>query len=257
MTVIMLTVPKRQSKKERYLRMRNQRRWKMMMTAATLSMAVALQSPVWAAGTKADTKQETEAAKTEEAKAEEAKAEVAKTEEAKSAADESTEDKKAEDKKKSDSVFANMETVDMDGEEVDGSIFEENKLTLVNVWGSWCSPCVAEIPGLAQLSEDYKDKGVAIKGLVYEGEAGISDAARKTVEMVLEKSGAKYQQLLLSEEMLESEEISGLMAYPTTFFVDSEGNVLKMLEGSRDYDGWKQEIEDALKELPENETDEK
>ena len=51
-------------------------------------------------------------------------------------------------------------TQDLDGNTVTQDIFKEHKLTLVNAMGTWCSPCVQELPELQKLYENMKDKGV-------------------------------------------------------------------------------------------------
>lgn len=148
-----------------------------------------------------------------------------------------------------DDMFKNMKTTDLNGEEVDSGIFAENKLTVVNVWGTWCTPCVNEIPELEEVSKAYEGKGVAIKGLLYEMEAGVNDESRAAAEDILARAGAEYQQLTASQEMHESDLLQGLQAFPTTYFVDSEGNIIGQIEGSSDAEGWKEIIEEYLKEV--------
>lgn len=146
-------------------------------------------------------------------------------------------------------IFENMNTVDLNGEAVDSSIFADNTLTLVNVWNKGCGPCIMEIPELDKLNKDYEEKGVAVKGLIYEFDAGIEDDARAEVEEILTNAGAEYQQLLVSEEMLQSVELQELEAFPTTYLVDSEGKIIGNVLGSRDYDGWKEVVEGVLQEM--------
>ena len=156
---------------------------------------------------------------------------------------------------KESSMFSAMETVDLAGNEVDASLFAENDLTLVNIWATWCGPCVNEIPVLDQLSKEYEGTGVAIKGLLYEPSQeqpwGVSDSVRETAEQILSETGASYQQLTASEYMAASAELQSLMAYPTTYFVNAKGEVLGYVMRAYDYEGWKEVIdryhEEALK----------
>lgn len=39
------------------------------------------------------------------------------------------------------------------------------KIVVLNVWGSWCSPCRAEAPNLAKVAKDTKGKGVQFVGI--------------------------------------------------------------------------------------------
>ncbi|MGW8381003.1 TlpA disulfide reductase family protein [Streptomyces sp. ODS28] len=55
------------------------------------------------------------------------------------------------------------------GTAVDGSALNlkdfKGKVTVLNVWGSWCAPCRAEAPNLAKVAKDTKDKGVQFVGI--------------------------------------------------------------------------------------------
>lgn len=79
--------------------------------------------------------------------------------------------------------------------------------------------------------------------------AGLADESRNDVESVLEDAGAAYQQLLVSEDMFADDMMQNLMTFPTTYFVDSNGKILKAVMGSNDYDTWKKLIEDTLAEV--------
>jgi thiol-disulfide isomerase/thioredoxin len=150
-------------------------------------------------------------------------------------------------------TFKDMETTDINGNKVDSSIFSENKLTLVNVWNTGCSPCVDEIPILDKLNKEYEGKGVTIKGLLLESGVGLTDDEKTVVEEILQKSNSTYQQLTISKEMLESEIFKNLAAFPSTFFIDKDGNIVERIDGSSDYKGWKTRIEDTLKKVDVNE----
>lgn len=143
-------------------------------------------------------------------------------------------------------IFSSMETVDLNGKKVDSSVFAENKLTLVNLWNIGCTPCVQELPVLDEINKEYAEKGVAIKGLYFSATSTLSDEESAAISEVLEMAGAEYQQLTLSEAMINDEVIKGIQAFPTTFVVDSNGKILKAVEGSNDYDGWKAFIESEL-----------
>ena len=122
---------------------------------------------------------------------------------------------------------------------------------MVNVWNTGCTPCVEEIPILDKLNKEYKDKGVSIKGLLLESTVGLNEEERKTVNEILSKANATYQQILTSQNMLDDETLL-LQAFPTTFFVDKDGKIVDSIEGSNDYDGWKAKIEEVLKKVESN-----
>ncbi|WP_432146396.1 TlpA family protein disulfide reductase [Streptomyces sp. bgisy084] len=41
----------------------------------------------------------------------------------------------------------------------------KGKVVILNVWGSWCGPCIAEAPNFAKVANETKDKGVQFLGI--------------------------------------------------------------------------------------------
>lgn len=149
-------------------------------------------------------------------------------------------------------LFRNMKTVDLKGNQVDSSIFADNKVTLVNVWNVGCTPCVQELAALDRLNTEFEGKGVAIKGLYCNFSSEISEDERAEINDILTTEGAKYQQWTLSPDMLNSDTFQNWSSFPGTFLVDSQGNIMDRIEGSDDYDGWKDTIENALRQVEDN-----
>lgn len=145
--------------------------------------------------------------------------------------------------------FAGMETTDLDGNAVDSSIFAENKLTVVNAWNIGCTPCIQEIPALDKLNREYASKGVAVVGLYYNFGDDLSAADRQEIDAIMQNAGATYLQILAAPSMLEFDELGQLAAFPTTFFVDSEGNIVDSVMGAREFENWTQVIDQVLKKL--------
>ena len=68
---------------------------------------------------------------------------------------------------------------DRDGELPETSEFEPGKVYVVEFWATWCGPCIASMPHLAEMQEEYYDKGVQI--------ISISDEKLKKVEKFLKR----------------------------------------------------------------------
>ncbi len=150
-------------------------------------------------------------------------------------------------------LFNSMNTVDLEGNEVDTSLFSQYKMTMVNVWNTGCNPCIREIPVLDQLNKDLEAENISIKGMIYEGTAGLSDSGREDVDAILSEAGATYQNLLISEDMYLTPTLRQLTAFPTTYFVNPEGEIIATTVGARDYDHWMDTIQQALALLEEHE----
>lgn len=149
-------------------------------------------------------------------------------------------------------VFANFAAVKLDGEPVDGSFIKNSKLTFINVWGTFCPPCLMEMPDLGALSHEYDTKEVQFAGIVLDTvdsgsayNAGQLDMARNIVE----QSGADYVHLLPSPD-LDTIYLHKVTTIPTTILVDSEGKILTTAIGMKSKDNWKALIDETLASLP-------
>lgn len=144
--------------------------------------------------------------------------------------------------------FPEFTTVDLDGNEVTQEIFGEKKLTMVNVWGTFCSPCIQEMPALGELAEEYKED-MQILGIisdVIQMDEVVSDAALEEAKRIVEATKAEYTHLVTSQDLLEGF-VSGISAVPTTFFVDQEGNIMGVgVSGARSKEKWQEIIEAFL-----------
>ncbi|MGI5898520.1 MAG: TlpA family protein disulfide reductase [Christensenellales bacterium] len=144
-----------------------------------------------------------------------------------------------------------FETVTLAGDPVTHEDFAENKLTIINVWGTWCPPCVNELPHLQEVSEYYSDKGVQIVGVMQDG---VNEMLEPVAEMIdhgvtlLEDAGADYV-VLLPDIALAMTFINRMQYFPTTFFVDESGEVIKTVIGSKDTEGWKKVIDEVLESI--------
>ena len=68
---------------------------------------------------------------------------------------------------------------DRDGEFSHITEFESGKVYVVEFWATWCGPCIASMPSLAKLQDDYADKGVQL--------ISISSEKLETVEKFLDR----------------------------------------------------------------------
>lgn len=125
-----------------------------------------------------------------------------------------------------------------EGEEVTEDVFAEADITLLNFWATWCGPCIAELPDLAQISEETGGKvqviGVQIDAIT---ELGVPDeSAVDAMELLVEDAGVEYAMLQPDEFLFTMS--SMFQAIPTTIIIDRDGNMLDMAVGSNDLEGW-------------------
>lgn len=134
-------------------------------------------------------------------------------------------------------------------------MFSEYDLTLVNVFTTWCSPCVNEIPELEKLYQELKDQGVGVTGVVLDtadSEGNQDEQAIKKAELLQEKTKATYPFLIPDKNMMNGR-LQGISAFPETFFVDKNGNIVgETYSGSHTLEEWKELVEKELSAIKEN-----
>lgn len=135
-----------------------------------------------------------------------------------------------------------FKTTDRAGNTYDESIFASAKLTMINFWEPWCGPCVKEMPDLELLYEAYKDKGFQIIGVYSETHM------ESEVAGILKNKNISYPILNYTDEFARFN--TGYV--PTTVFVDGNGHIIKMddgtesIVGSNSYEGWETIIKQYL-----------
>lgn len=135
---------------------------------------------------------------------------------------------------------------DMEGNLVTSDIFSESSLTMINVWATYCSPCLSEMPELGELAQEYDPEEFRIIGIVSNVPEGADEEKTELAEVLIEQTGADYPHLLLNQSLNDGL-LSEVTAVPTTFFFDQEGKLLDTVVGAREKSDWKEMI-DALLE---------
>ncbi|MEK4564730.1 TlpA disulfide reductase family protein [Alkalihalobacillus sp. FSL R5-0424] len=126
-----------------------------------------------------------------------------------------------------------------DGQTAD--VFEpKNRVTVLNVWATWCEPCVRELPALMELESDYNQKGVDVITLnaqkferVPEHTFEFMEEQQLTLPVFLDSEG----------EFFDTYSVQGL---PTTFIVDADQTIVKRIEGEVHYEMIQEMIEPLL-----------
>ena len=130
---------------------------------------------------------------------------------------------------------------DMDGNIVSETVFSEAKLTMVNVWATYCNPCLREMPGLGELAGEYEAGEFQIIGIISDVMEGADDATMDNAAALIEMTGANYTHLLLNESVFYAL-LTEVTAVPTTFFVDENGEVVDTVIGAMEKTAWEEKI---------------
>ena len=138
-------------------------------------------------------------------------------------------------------VLGDFESTDMDGNAVDKSIFSDKTLTMVNIWGTFCDPCIKEMPDLGEINREYADKGFQVVGIpvdLPDTSDSFEDYKITTAKDIIASTKADYLHIMPSPDLSEAK-LNDVDAVPETIFVDKDGNqVGESYLGSRSKDDW-------------------
>jgi thiol-disulfide isomerase/thioredoxin len=102
------------------------------------------------------------------------------------------------------------------------------KPVLINLWATWCEPCLREMPSLERLQSRLGER-IAVLA-VSEDRGG-----NKTVEPFIAKLGLKSVKIYIDPKS-EVGQAFGARGLPTSFLIDREGKVRGRVEGAAEWD---------------------
>ena len=109
--------------------------------------------------------------------------------------------------------FPEFSEVDIAGDEISSDIFADYDATIVNFWNNGCGSCIAEMPELEELYQDFKERNINLIGVGTD--SGESREQLDTAREILKEKGDFYKDF-----------VADISTYPTTYIVDSEGNIV-------------------------------
>lgn len=140
-------------------------------------------------------------------------------------------------------------SVDMAGNAVTSDIFAKNKLTMVNIWGTFCPPCIREMPDLAKLNSANKSKGVEVVGIpidIVDEKGNVDSYTKADGDAIIKQTGADYTHVVPTKDMLDGV-LRNIQAVPATIFVGKDGKIVgQMYLGARNQKDWQKIIDSLL-----------
>lgn len=120
------------------------------------------------------------------------------------------------------------------------------KLTIVNVWATWCGPCQEEMPELLKFKKAYAAKGVRLV-LVSANEFGEAQEALRFLSSV----GVDFPTFILHEKESAGSFVQGMKpdwagGLPATFALDTEGKIKKFWIGQSTFTDLVTKVEPLL-----------
>ena len=145
-------------------------------------------------------------------------------------------------KAKSTKSHISFEIEDFDGKVNDSKeVFAGSKITMINLWTTWSGPFVKKLPELESLSSAFEKKGCRIVGICMNAKEEKEEALR-----ILQDAGVTFLNLAATDD---HKDVFRFESIPTTYFVDSEGNLLSDPVEGTDINLFQETLDSLLEDL--------
>ena len=146
----------------------------------------------------------------------------------------------------SEEHIVSFETTDLKGNKYNSDdIFSKFDITMVNLWGTYCGPCIREMPDLALLDERLKEKNCAVIGIAIDVTSAKDSAMVRAAEDILDQTGVEYLNLVYWDGIFEHFPAQFI---PTSYLVDSQGRVVGgPFVGAMGADEYEKLVDEAVK----------
>jgi thiol-disulfide isomerase/thioredoxin len=120
------------------------------------------------------------------------------------------------------------------------------KVVVLNLWATWCVPCLREIPDLVALEKEFAARGVTLVGL------GMDDpgALAEQVEPFRRKNFPAFRTWVRSEPDMDAlvsvVDPAWNEILPTTYLIGRDGKVAKKIQGKRTLEQFRELILEVL-----------
>lgn len=119
----------------------------------------------------------------------------------------------------------------------------KGQIVVINLWATWCPPCVEEVPKLSNLYLSYKSRGIQVIGIALDKDS------LDLLGQFMKKNGIIYLVLVGNEKILASLSIEPIgknfKGVPTTLVFDQKGQIYKRFDGSFNL----QQLEESIQTL--------
>lgn len=132
---------------------------------------------------------------------------------------------------------------DVNGRELQDIVdsYRGDKAVLLNMWASWCGPCVEEFPHIVKLQRKYDQRlRVIFVSADFEREPAVDFLRKQGVDWTT------YFKTGNDQSFIESVSDNWTGAMPFTKIIDKKGNVVASWENKADFDTFNENVKKAL-----------
>jgi thiol-disulfide isomerase/thioredoxin len=122
------------------------------------------------------------------------------------------------------------------------------KLVVVDVWATWCLPCLERFPHIVELNRRYRDRGVTVVSMSVDDRD--DKKAAQMARQFLVKQNARFRNYLMDEPILDAFEKLGVQGIPAVFIYDRTGRRRYFLNADDpNHQFTSKEVDDAIAKL--------
>ena len=122
---------------------------------------------------------------------------------------------------------------DLEGKEISSAdLFAKNDVTMLNIWATWCGPCIGELEELQKLHTSLQEKGCGLVGMLI-------DDDQETANQLISENGLTYPMVWAPETLYDFIALEGV---PTTLFIGKDGTVLASPIVGADVEGYNETL---------------
>ena len=124
-------------------------------------------------------------------------------------------------------------------------VHHQGKVVLVNLWATWCAPCLKELPELAKLQEQYRDKGLQVIAVTLDEPDILETRVKRLWRERAPTLPAYLQTEASSDKFVSVIDPAWAEIMPTNYVLDRAGKLKATLTGGKTL----AEFEAAIKPL--------
>lgn len=117
----------------------------------------------------------------------------------------------------------------------------KGEVVVLNIWATWCGPCIQEIPSLERLYQEYGPKGLHLIAVSVDGSPGYPYVSEDSIARFARNLGVTFE--VLHDSTAKIEDAYQATGYPETFVIGTEGTIRKKWIGA---DNWTSQGNRAL-----------
>ncbi len=123
---------------------------------------------------------------------------------------------------KKETFISKIKLTDLKGKALDSEQFK-NKIVILNLWATWCTPCIKEMPDLVKMQKELPEDFQLLL------------ASDESLEKIQEFTERRPFDLTFAQNQTSVESL-GVYSLPTTFIIGKDGQLLETLVGAREWD---------------------